>query len=151
MQSSARLFNCARCRRQVVICSHCDRGNLYCGGRCSQRVRRQSVRAAGGRYQSSRRGRWVHAERQRRYRRRRRQKVTHQGSPPLLPDETLPLESRSSAERLASAASDPAADIRCGLCGRLCSSLVRQGWLRRAPAREAIDRPSLARGRDPGP
>jgi len=29
MQSSARLFNCARCRRQVVICSHCDRGNIY--------------------------------------------------------------------------------------------------------------------------
>ena len=50
MQSSARLFNCARCRCHVVICSHCDRGNIYCGGRCSQRVRRQSVRAAGRRY-----------------------------------------------------------------------------------------------------
>ena len=45
MQSSARLFNCARCRCQVVICSHCDRGNLYCGKRCSQAARRQSVRA----------------------------------------------------------------------------------------------------------
>jgi len=41
MQSSARLFNCARCRRQVVICSHCDRGNIYCSKRCSQTARRE--------------------------------------------------------------------------------------------------------------
>lgn len=151
MQSSARLFNCARCRCPVVICSHCDRGNLYCGGGCSQRARRQSVQAAGGRYQSSRRGRSLHAERQHRYRRRRRQKVTHQGSPPLLPGETLPLESRASAPRLAPPASDPAAGIRCGLCGRLCSSLLRQGWLRRAPAPEALKLSSPAREPDPDP
>ena len=44
MQSSARLFNCARCRCQVVICSHCDRGNIYCGKRCSETARRQSQR-----------------------------------------------------------------------------------------------------------
>jgi hypothetical protein len=31
METDARLFNCARCHRQVVICSRCDRGNLYCG------------------------------------------------------------------------------------------------------------------------
>ena len=48
MQSSARLFNCARCRCQVVICSHCDRGNIYCGKRCSQTARRQSRRKPVG-------------------------------------------------------------------------------------------------------
>ena len=99
MQSSARVFNCARCRCPVVICSHCDRGNLYCGKRCSETARRQSRREASERYQKTRRGRRAHAERQRRYRQRRRKKVTHQGSPPPIPDETLPAESRASPRR----------------------------------------------------
>ena len=81
----ARLFLCARCRRQVLICSRCDRGQRYCGARCSGPARRESLRAAGRRYQHSRRGRHCHAERQRRYRRRWREdarvhKVTHHGS-----------------------------------------------------------------------
>jgi hypothetical protein len=57
MHNSARLFNCARCRRQVAICSHCDRGNIYCDKRCSQAARRRSCRQAGKRYQKTRRGR----------------------------------------------------------------------------------------------
>ena len=70
---------------QVLICSRCDRGQQYCGARCSGPARRESLRAAGRRYQHSRRGRHCHAERQRRYRRRCRedarvQKVTHHGS-----------------------------------------------------------------------
>ena len=81
----ARLFLCARCRRQVLICSVCDRGQQYCNVRCSGLARDESLRAAGRRYQQSRRGRHCHAERQRRYRRRRREGacreiVTHQGS-----------------------------------------------------------------------
>ena len=63
----ARLFLCARCRRQVLICSRCDRGQRYCGARCSGPARRESLRAAGRRYQHSRRGRHCRAERQRRY------------------------------------------------------------------------------------
>ena len=68
----ARLFLCARCRRHVLICSRCNRGQQYCGASCSDRARRESMRAAGRRYQHSRRGWHCHAERQRRYRRRRR-------------------------------------------------------------------------------
>ena len=79
MPDTGRLFNCARCGRQVVICSRCDRGHRYCKG-CAPAARRGSRRAAGARYQHSRRGRLAHAERQHRYR-ARRQKVTHQGSP----------------------------------------------------------------------
>ena len=80
----ARLFLCARCRRQVLICSRCDRGQQYCGARSSGPARRESLRAAGRRYQHSRPGRHCHAECQRRYRRRcredaRAQKVTHHG------------------------------------------------------------------------
>jgi hypothetical protein len=66
----------------VVICSHCDRGNRYCGKQCAQTARRQSQREAARRYQASRRGRFAHAARQRRYRRRRSAKVAHQQFPP---------------------------------------------------------------------
>ena len=66
----ARRIRCSRCRRQVFICSRCDRGQQYCGARCSGLARRESLRAAGRRYQQSQRGRHCHAERQRRYRHR---------------------------------------------------------------------------------
>jgi hypothetical protein len=141
MQSSARLYNCARCRCQVVICSHCDRGNIYCGKRCSESARRQSRREAGRRYQKTRRGRFAHAERQRRYRQRRRAKVTHQGSSPPLPDETLLSESEPSAFRSAFPAADGIAAIRCHQCGRVCSEFVRHAFLHRRPTRKAIDLP----------
>jgi hypothetical protein len=63
----ARLFLCADCRAQAVICSCCDRGQVYCAGDCAQRARRRKQDAAGRRYQTSRRGRLAHAERARRY------------------------------------------------------------------------------------
>ena len=47
METSARLFHCARCGRQVRICSRCDRGNRYCGSDCARAARADSVRAAG--------------------------------------------------------------------------------------------------------
>ena len=147
MQSSARLFNCARCRCQVVICSHCDRGNVYCGKRCAQAARCQSRREAGRRYQETRRGRFAHAERQRRYRQRRRAKVTHQGSPPLLPDETLPAESEPSARRSDFLAADCIDAIRCHLCGRVCSDFVRPSFLHRRRTRTAIALPHAVAAR----
>ena len=142
MCRSARLFHCARCRRQVVICSHCDRGKIYCGQGCARTARRQSQRAAARRYQRTRRGRFAHAARQRRYRQRRGAKVTHQGSPPRRADETLPTESRTSAHRGASPGADADGDLRCYLCGRRCSPFLRQGYLRRRPTR-AIDRSGI--------
>jgi hypothetical protein len=151
MQSSARLFNCARCRRQVVICSHCDRGNIYCGRRCSETARRQSRREAGRRYQRTRRGRFTHAARQRRYRQRRRAKVTHQGSPPEGADETLPAESRTSARRLESPPAVASNGIRCHLCGRVCSHFLRHSFLRRRPTREPIVLPPPVRAQGQGP
>ena len=151
MQSTARLFHCARCRRQVLICRHCDRGNRYCGKRCSQAARRESVRAAGKRFQRSRRGRFAHAQRQHRYRQRRRQKVTHQGSPPGPADETLAAESRTLAKRTEVPAGVAGEDIRCQLCGRLCSAFVRQGFKHRRPAHEAIDLPPPVWAQRQGP
>ncbi len=73
-----RLYHCRRCRMQVCICVGCDHGNLYCAGECSRLARRECVRRAGARYQSTLHGARRHAERQRRYR-ARREEVTHQG------------------------------------------------------------------------
>jgi hypothetical protein len=72
-----RLYHCCRCGMQVCICAQCDCGNLYCPGQCAELARRESVRRAGARYQRTLRGARKHAERQRRYRERKRD-VTHQ-------------------------------------------------------------------------
>ena len=96
MELPGRLFVCAACRVQVMICSHCDRGQIYCPGPCALRARRESLRAAGRRYQSTRRGRHAHAERTRHYR-ARRNKVTHQGSP--VPTRDVPLAVTSPMKR----------------------------------------------------
>ncbi len=84
----ARFFLCARCRAQVLICSCCDRGQIYCAGGCAGLARREGQRAAGRRYQTSHRGRVAHALRARSYRARQKN-VTHQGSPPQPPDDLV--------------------------------------------------------------
>ena len=135
MCRSARLFNCARCRRQVVICSHCDRGNRYCGKPCAETARRHSQREAARRYQSTRCGRFAHAERQRRY--RQRAKVTHQGSAPREANATLP----PTSGRASRAGAEVGAGSRCHRCGRPCSPFLRLGFLRRGPTSPAMPLP----------
>lgn len=71
---SARLYLCVRCYRQVVICSDCDRGNIYCAEACARTARQEKMRYAGRRYQTGYRGRCANAARQKRYRERRQQK-----------------------------------------------------------------------------
>jgi hypothetical protein len=94
MDRTARLYLCARCRVQVILCSHCDRGNRYCGRPCWHQARAEARRQTAQRYQRSWRGRIAHAQRSRRWRLRRaarnaacgagvdEQNVTHQGSRP---------------------------------------------------------------------
>jgi hypothetical protein len=52
------------------ICSHCDRGQVYCSPGCRDATRRLQLRAANLRYQRSEEGRLDHRDRQRAYRRR---------------------------------------------------------------------------------
>jgi hypothetical protein len=149
MSATARLFNCARCGRQVAICRHCDRGNRYCGPDCAQAARRASRRAAGARDQRRRPGRMNHAQRQRRYRARRR-KVTHQGSLAPVPGVSLPPESRALAPPPNAPASAPAPKgLRCHFCGRACSAFVRQGFLRQRRDGPVMQRPPRARAQSP--
>jgi hypothetical protein len=128
---SARLFVCAGGRTQALICGRCDRGQIYCAGECARRARRRTQRAAGRRYQTSRRGRLAHAVRARRYRARRKN-VTHQGSPRPSPDDPLPPGSLAIASEATASGERPRrSGPHCHWCGRRCPDLVRQGFLRR--------------------
>ena len=134
MDRTARLFHCARCRRQRVICRTCDRGQRYCGVSCAQAARSVARRAAGARYQDSRAGRFTHAARQARYR-ARQQKVTHHGS--VAPDAGVSLPA---AARAACAVSRPVVVVMtvllCTHCGSPCAPFLRRGFLpRRATPR----------------
>jgi hypothetical protein len=129
--ASARLFLCARCRMQVVICGCCDRGQIYCAGDCARQARRDALRAAAQRYRSSPKGRRRHAARQGRYRSRCK-KVTHHGSPPMPADDLLTSNSPESASDAVPAEDRPRRTItHCHWCGRRCPKLLRQGFLRR--------------------
>jgi hypothetical protein len=133
-----RLFLCAEpaCRVQVVICSDCDRGHIYCAD-CAQHARRRSQHEAGRRYQASSRGRIKHAERSRRWRERqngaRENKVTHHGSPPDRSAALLSVDPVVVEQRLFLDNQRSAHEWRwyCMRCGRRCSAHVRQDFLRR--------------------
>jgi len=126
----ARRFLCARCRAPALVCSHCDRGQIYCAAGCAAVARQQSQRDAGRRYQGSLRGRFRHAARTRRWRERQAlltlpvarlemaapQLVTHQGSPAPGSDAVL------TAPSLMSAAATPALASTAQPCTAITSS-----------------------------
>jgi hypothetical protein len=126
----ARLFLCRGCRVQVLICSHCDRGHVYCAEACAQNARRQSQREAGRRYQLSRRGRINHAARARRCR-ARKNNVTHQGSAPDQSDDLLREDQAVAMAEQSARDSSSRPRWRCHRCGRHCSQLVRHDFLQR--------------------
>jgi len=79
--SVLRMYRCARCGCVALVCSGCDRGQIYCAAGCAKLARRESQRRVGARHQRTPEGRRNHAARQQRYRLRLLQKVTHQGPP----------------------------------------------------------------------
>ena len=119
--------NCQRCQIPFLVCSRCDHGQRYCGPTCARAARRDSLRAAGTRYQKSRKGRHTHAARQRRYRERvrQKQKVTHQGSPPAIASGGIASSSETTALL-------PRKDSwNCHFCGCPCAQFIRIGFPRR--------------------
>ena len=137
MESTGRMFLCAACRIQVVLCRRCDRGQIYCGRECSGRARRDAQRAAARRYQATRRGRFAHAERARRYRARCKI-VTHQGSRDAKPDALLALQAAVSPQDPAaqSPSTPEVVSMVCKRCGAPRAAAVRLGFLRHhAPMR----------------
>lgn len=69
--NSGRIFNCARCHRQRIICRSCDRGNRYCSEECAETARRESLKRARLRFQKSSEGRALHCAAQKRHRQRK--------------------------------------------------------------------------------
>ncbi len=123
----ARRFLCARCRAPALVCSRCDRGQIYCATGCAAVARLQSQRDAGRRYQCSRPGRFMHAARTQRWRERQAllavplagsematpQSVTHQGSPSPTLDAVLlavptPVAAAAVPDVVAAASAPPA-------------------------------------------
>ena len=131
MKPSARLYNCVRCHCQVIICRHCDRGNIYCAKGCADSARADSLRRAGQKYQAGRAGRLANANRQRRFRTRQHQKVTHQGSPVPRRYDVLPIQGRQRGclVRKHRPVGDHT-DMRCHFCHQLCDVFLRIDFLR---------------------
>jgi len=128
MSSSARLFHCLGCQRQVIICRQCDRGQNYCAQGCAQRARQASLRQAGRRYQQSFAGRVKHALRQRRYRQKQNQKkeiVTHHTS-----KQTQVISCSSHHHNHADNTVH-----HCHFCGALVTAWLRTDFLQGAPVR----------------
>ncbi len=148
---SLRLARCPRCQRLFAICSHCDRGHVYCGPSCSDGARRDSLRRARRRHRCSPEGRLDHRDRERERRRRRRLFRARVGDhpsttpepaiklvPALAPSGTSTLETPASRGELLEspdaprplpvAASSPMEwDAHCRVCGR------PGRWFRTAP------------------
>jgi hypothetical protein len=128
MKIYARLYQCALCYRQVIICSDCDRGNIYCKLTCSQQARKESLKNTRRRYQNTKIGRHKHAARQKRYRLRQKEKmikVTDQGSHEKTTHDLLTSESNNVKKDIGNH------KVYCHFCNRNCSLFLRTGFLQR--------------------
>ena len=154
-EQTGKLFLCASCQAQVLVCSQCDRGQRYCAAGCADITRFSLQREAGKRYQQGRAGRHKRASRMLQWRKRQAAAtkiVTHHSSqatradavlannesPPAIPPDSQP-QSPCSPIVSESIALCTAAIFRTGLpapvwhchcCQSPCSALVRQGFLR---------------------
>jgi len=135
MDQSARLFICARCHNQVMICRDCDRGHIYCASSCAKKARQLSLRAAGARYQQTRRGKFNHAQRQKRYRTRFMQKMTHQTSKTPSNHAVISLQPR---EQVTQGAAPKIGNIYCHFCRQCCNPYVRMHFLRYPPRGQQV-------------
>lgn len=152
---TGRLFLCARCQAQVLVCSQCDRGQRYCAAGCADITRLSLQREAGKRYQQGRAGRHKHASRMHLWRKRRAAAakiVTHHSSPvtpsddvlagnesplaispdsqPQSPCRPIALETIALSATANTRNCVPASVWHCHWCQSPCPALVRQGFLR---------------------
>lgn len=140
----ARLFVCACCRAQVLVCSDCDHGQIYCADGCAQQRRRELQMQAGKRYQCGFAGRLKHAARSKVWRARQAAKaeiVTHQGSQEYgvnaVLDVFIPTALQSNTEpciplppTISTVLACPRGVWCCHWCGCKCLAHMRLGFLR---------------------
>jgi hypothetical protein len=128
-ETCCRMFLCARCRSQVLVCRRCDRGQIYCVGTCAQEARHDHQREARRRYQATPRGRAMHAVRSRRYRARQR-RVTDHGLAKEHEAGPLPRLEVDAALRELPSSRKPPGHRLCHHCGRSTSTFLRLSALR---------------------
>ena len=130
MCESGRLFNCVRCNQPVLICRRCDRGARYCGATCRRQARHHSLKNAAQKYAKSRKGRHNNALRQKRFRERQRNKVTHHGSARVVSHAEVcqPKKALKTTPQMQYSLSSN----RCHFCGRACSPFFRRDFLHRS-------------------
>ena len=136
MEMTARLYHCVRCHGQVVICSLCDRGNIYCDSKCSAVARKASLRSANQRYQKTHKGKRMNAGRQRRHREKKKEKtkkVTDQGSP-------------ENTDESSSSTQDAKCQFRCHFCKKGVSVFLRSDFLRYGSRGQRIFTGALPQG-----
>lgn len=135
MHNSLRLFNCARCQQQTLLCGCCDRGNIYCGSLCSSLARKVSLNLAGRQYQKTFKGALHHAKRQKMYRARKAKnipifkKVTHQGSPEPACNGLLTPAFKAPPVRI---------NGHCHFCGRKGSGFIRVVFYKQRASRAKV-------------
>jgi len=144
IRPDCRRLHCGRCGQVVYICSHCDRGQQYCGAGCRDAARRTRVSAAGARFQQTPRGRRNHARRQCEYRQRlaARGNVTHQGCRLEARAESVEPCATPLLSSVAAAVSKGSTGLggrlyRCTVCHELCEPWVRVDFLRRRRSEDA--------------
>lgn len=128
MEPTPRLFLCIRCHAQVVLCSWCDHGQIYCGRVCAFFARQKCLRLARSRYQKTFNGRRNHAACQARHRRKLKNKVTDHGSPP--PPQNAPMLSLENKPEK-SVNEHPKSALCCCFCKKHVSDWIRNDFLRR--------------------
>ena len=140
MKPTARLYSCLKCHVQVIVCSFCDRGQIYCGELCSQAARAISCRRAEIRYQLTPKGKLNHALRQSRYRAREKEKVTDQGSHPSTHNALLAQVKNKSNQVVITQCHT---GIYCHFCNKTVSSWLRREFVRHHATRSPRDLPRL--------
>lgn len=138
MTLSSRLYFCSRCHVQVIICSHCDRGQRYCPGQCRHQARSESAQRARKKYQSTRSGRFKNAARQQRFRDRRSQKVTHQGSPSKHPHDLLRI--CLTKTKKTPKPSFSGSTVHCHYCDAVCDPFLRLDFLHSSRIKRSFSR-----------
>lgn len=145
---TARRYHCARCHHPVIICRHCDRGNIYCFDGCAQAANKERCQRNAKRYQRSAKGRRSNAARQRRNRLRKaleqvnreagRQGDQKRASPcpelGITTRDSSIVTHRGSVDEPGGAPLTPHPQqprvVYCNACQRLCSEAVRIDFLR---------------------
>ena len=138
MQDSSRLYHCCRCHAQVIICRRCDRGQRYCTNGCSQKARAASLQRAGKKYQASRSGQINNADRQKRFRQRQQQKVTHHRSLQIPPRDVL--QNKLDVPAIARSQERIGAALHCHHCGAVCGPFLRSDFLHSSQFKQALRR-----------